>query len=144
MLELPFLNYFDNQIMDLNQYLARSRRTHALCMVCERNKARADKLQEIAICHGKFDPTQSLVEHGVNYRTDENECLLHFTVKTKCRNTVKERSVLGACAESKQLMKNLDYATCATVKKFSQPLKNIVQHLSNQMLDSLHYILARK
>ena len=59
--------------MDLNQDLVHRRRTHALEMIGERNKAFSDKLQEIAIYHGKFDLTQSLVEHGVKFGIDEKQ-----------------------------------------------------------------------
>ena len=46
-------------------------------------KARVDKLQEITIHHRNFDLIQLLVEYGVKHGTDENECLLQFTVKIK-------------------------------------------------------------
>lgn len=69
LLDLPYSTSSDKHIIAHNQDLVHSKRMVNSEMIGERNKAYADKLQEFAINHGKFDPTQSLVEYGVTHGT---------------------------------------------------------------------------
>ena len=110
LLELSCLNYLDKKVMDLNQDLVHSKRTNLSDMIGERNKVCAEKSQDVAIHHGNFDPTQSLVEYGVKYGSDKkciptsvhgrdqiSECP-EGTKSTRCLRMIKTtHELLGLC-----------------------------------------------
>ena len=71
MLEILPLIFLVKKIIDQNQELVHIRMIDMSGMLGERIKVLSGKLQDTVIHYGNFDQTQSLVDYGVEYRSDE-------------------------------------------------------------------------